>query len=216
MLKNLIKSGSHLAKHLEGPLLKEREEFLKFLSQNGLAKSTLLIKACYLLHIVRLLGLSDNSKRTCVSLADIDAAAEKWSSVSQSGKPRTSPSTKKLFSQTAISWFLRMGCMETRYTRTILACGDLHFPGTIRKYLEAPFFEERMSYLEHMRNNGFKPCVIRKAATLQLHLIDFLYLNVLQKVSHSEIEDAAQRWSNVQNISHGKITGNILALSSFK
>lgn len=216
MLKNLIKSGPHLANHLEEPLLKEREAFLKFLSQNGLAKSTLLIRVCYLLHIARLLGLSDNNKRTRISLADIDAAAEKWSSVSQSGKPRTSPSTKKLFSQTAISWLLHMGCMEKRYTRTISACGDLHFPRTIRKYLESPFFEERMSYLEHMRNNGFKPCVIRKAAIFQLHLIDFLHLNVLRKVGHSEIEDGALRWSNVQNISKNKIAGNVLALNSFK
>lgn len=216
MLKNLIKSGPHLTKHLEGPLLKEREVFLKFLSQNGFAKSTLLIKACYLLHIARLLGLNDNSKCTRISLSDIDAAAEKWSSMSQSGEPRTSPSTKDLFSQTAISWLLHMGRMEEHYTRTIRACGDLHFPETIRKYLEAPFFEERMSYLEHMRNNGFKRCVIRKAATFQLYLIDFLHLNILRKVSHSEIEDGALKWSNVQNISKNKITGNVLALNSFK
>lgn len=216
MLKNLIKSGPHLTKHLEEPLLNEREAFLKFLSQNGFAKSTLLIKAGYLLHIARLLGLRDNSNRIQISLADIDAAAEKWSSMSQSGKPRTSPSTKELFSQTAISWLLHMGRMEKRYTRTIRACGDLHLPGIIRKYLETPFFEERMSYLEHMRNNGFKPYVIRKAAISQLHLIDFLHLNVLRKVGHSEIEDAVLKWSNVPNISKNKIAGNVLALNRFK
>lgn len=101
MLKQLITDKRNLSKHLAVPLLKEREAYLESLSQKGLARSTLQIRAIYLPHIIRLLKLIDGTSKECVSLVDIDAAAEKRSTSSHTGKPRISPSTKELFTQKA-------------------------------------------------------------------------------------------------------------------
>lgn len=216
MLKQLITDKRNLSKHLAVPLLKEREAYLESLSQKGLARSTLQIRAIYLPHIIRLLKLIDGTSKECVSLVDIDAAAEKWSTSSHTGKPRISPSTKKLFTQIAIEWLIHINRMDKRYTRTIIACGNLQDSGTIRKYYEYPFFEERISYLEHMRAEGFKPYVIRRTAIYQLHAIDFLHLTTLRKVEHYEIEAAAYAWNNTNTTAKNKVIGRILAFNGFK
>lgn len=215
MLKQLITDKRNLAKHLAAPFLQEREAYLESLNQKGLAKSTLQIRAIYLPHIIRLLKI-DGSSNEYISLADIDAAAEKWSTSNQTGEPRTAPSTRKLFTQIAVEWLIYINRMDRRYIRTIIACGNLQFSGTIRKYYEYPFFEERLSYLEHIRTKGFKPCVVKEAAIYQLHAIDFLHLTTLRKVKHYEIETAAYTWSNTNTAAKNKVIGSILALNGFK
>ena len=215
MLKQLITDKRNLAKHLAAPFLQEREAYLESLNQKGLAKSTLQIRAIYLPHIIRLLKI-DGSSNEYISLADIDAAAEKWSTSNQTGEPRTAPSTRKLFTQIAVEWLIYINRMDRRYIRTIIACGNLQFSGTIRKYYEYPFFEERLSYLEHMRIKGFKPCVVKEAEIYQLHAIDFLHLTTLRKVKHYEIETAAYTWSNTNTAAKNKVIGSILALNGFK
>ena len=113
MLKQLITDKRNLAKHLAAPFLQEREAYLESLNQKGLAKSTLQIRAIYLPHIIRLLKI-DGSSNEYISLADIDAAAEKWSTSNQTGEPRTAPSTRKLFTQIAVEWLIYINRMDRR------------------------------------------------------------------------------------------------------
>ncbi len=214
MLKQLIKDKQYLAKHLTAPFLNERESYLESLSQKGFSKSTLQIRATYLLNVIKLLNLNDDTgSENCISLIDIDEAAEKWSTSGHTGIARRAPSTKKLFTQIAIEWLTHINRMDKRYARTIIACGNLQLSGTIRKYYEAPFFEERVSYLEQMRSKGFKAYVIRQAAIHQLHAIDSLHLTALRKVKHCEIEAAA---CNIDSTAKNDVMGNILINNRFK
>lgn len=59
MLNQIIRWAYYLNKHLEAPLLKEREEYLQYLSAKGYCRETLKITAEYLLRIVEFLHLEE-------------------------------------------------------------------------------------------------------------------------------------------------------------
>jgi integrase/recombinase XerD len=64
-----------IRRHRSGPLARERESFLDYLSENGTLRPNLRIVAAYLLTIVAVLKLRELRS---VTLAEIDAAARRW------------------------------------------------------------------------------------------------------------------------------------------
>ena len=58
MLETIVRRKWYLQKHLEAPLLKEREDFLETMMRRGMARSSLLCFADYLLVIVKMLSMT--------------------------------------------------------------------------------------------------------------------------------------------------------------
>lgn len=63
MLEMIIKRKWYLQKHLDAPLLKEREDYLEIMAQKGIVRSSLLSMADYLLLIVNMLSMADEQPR---------------------------------------------------------------------------------------------------------------------------------------------------------
>ena len=66
MLENIIRRKWYLQKHLDAPLLKEREEYLTLMYKKRLSHSYLLSIADYLLLIVQELRLTDDENRMVI------------------------------------------------------------------------------------------------------------------------------------------------------
>ena len=78
MLEKFFKDKRATKKHLEAPMLKERDEFLTFKLNQGRSQKRLLSIADYLLIIVEKLNLTDDDYRK-VSIQEIEKAATEWS-----------------------------------------------------------------------------------------------------------------------------------------
>ena len=78
MLEMIIKRKWYLQKHLDAPLLKEREDYLEIMAQKGIVRSSLLSMADYLLLIVNMLSMADEQPRK-ITIQEIKDAAELWS-----------------------------------------------------------------------------------------------------------------------------------------
>lgn len=68
-------------------------------------------------------------------------------------------------------------------------------PSILGKYLSAPLFEERLRYLLHCEQTGFRRSQLRKIAAHQVHLVHLLPLQAGDRVPLSRIRDAAGKWS---------------------
>ena len=75
MLETILERPSTLKRHRDVPLLKEREEFLQRLHQQGTSRAALRNLASELIHVVRLLRLG---KLRDVSPEEIHRAAERF------------------------------------------------------------------------------------------------------------------------------------------
>ena len=68
-------------------------------------------------------------------------------------------------------------------------------PCTIAKYREAPHDGARLRYLQHLQDCGAKPRTLRSIASHQLGLTRLLDLGEGERVSVSQVEAAAGKWS---------------------
>lgn len=75
MFEELMSDVSALARHRTGPLVKERELFLRYLRTCGTGRENIRTTACYLLQIIRLLNLRQLRN---VSPDEIDRASDRW------------------------------------------------------------------------------------------------------------------------------------------
>ena len=66
---------------------------------------------------------------------------------------------------------------------------------TIERYRAAPLAEERLRYLQHLRDAGVKPSTLQGVAASQLGLVDLVDFSIHDKVSVSEVETAAKEWA---------------------
>lgn len=75
MIESIIVRPNARARHLQAPLLSEREDYLSHLSRGGLEISSLRFKASLLLHVLRLLSISTPRQ---VTLDEVREAASAW------------------------------------------------------------------------------------------------------------------------------------------
>ncbi len=108
MLEMIIKRKWYLQKHLDAPLLKERESYLEIVAQKGIVRSSLLSMADYLLLIVNMLPVTDEQPRK-ITIQEIKVAAELWSDTIKNHpmKRQHSPSSVTKFMNIAFSWLSR-------------------------------------------------------------------------------------------------------------
>lgn len=119
MLEYIIRRKWYLQKHLDAPLLKEREEYLTLMYKKGLSHSYLLSIADYLLLIVQELRLTDDENRM-VSIQEIFENAECWAHTIKNHpmKRRFSPSSVSKFKSIAFKWLSHIGRMDYSYVTT--------------------------------------------------------------------------------------------------
>lgn len=205
MLEQIIKRKFYLAKHLVAPLLAEREEYVGYFHAKGRSRHYLLSIADYTLLIVRLLNLK-NGTQAPVPVSAIEAAADKWANMELNHpmKRRYSATGKLKFITIALGWLQRIGRLEPQFEDSKTLINELFFKRHIKKkYLSAPFLQERLSYLLEWKNNGASQFQLREIANYQLHIIHYLRLTELRPVTEPEICHAAQVWSNESGI-HGR------------
>jgi integrase/recombinase XerD len=147
MIETITPWPSVRLRHESAPLLKEREQYLSHLLQQGYRRGTVRSTAAYLIHIVRVMNM--NSMRI-VSQREIESAGQSWATydgplrrkLSLGGSPR-------LFVHIAHAWLRFHGRLETpppnRFHRVIAefidAMRSVHgmAPDTVRSYSSRVF-----------------------------------------------------------------------------
>ena len=112
MFNQLLDRIYYVKRHQEAPFLQERLKYLKYWSDNGARRSTLLGIANYLIVIIEYLKLETKKQ---VSLSNIKKAAKKWAGRSQRrGKMKSqfSKSAESRFIYIATQWLRMIGFLK--------------------------------------------------------------------------------------------------------
>ena len=197
MLEMIIRRKWYLQKHLEAPLLKEREEFLEIMMRRGMVRSSLLSQADYLLVIVKMLSMEDGQQRK-ISIQEIKNAAEEWSRTIKNHpmKRQHSPSSVAKFMDIAFKWLSHIGMLDDLYCDSNLILNRL-FERKYHKlrYLTYPLLEERAAHLDSWEKSGAAVQTLRQIAAYQLHAIDLLHVENGKTVTEVDLWSAADVWA---------------------
>lgn len=111
MFERLFKYPSVLARHRQGPLAEDREEFLQHCADQGMAHGTLLRIASELLVIARQI---DTAAEALVTPRQIEVAADRWAR-RQRRRSRSTGSrwSRELFVHMATRWLCFLGRLKT-------------------------------------------------------------------------------------------------------
>ena len=196
MLDHLIKRAYYLKKHLDAPLLKERQAYLEFWASKGVSKHTLKSIADYLLRIVQFLHLKNDNR--VVAIETIEKAAAAWGKFRYNHpmKKSYSPSGEKKFMLFALDWLKRMNLRKELPEERIALFNKLfERRHALRRHTSAPLLQERLLYLQHWANLQAKDSTLRKIASYQLLIIKLLNFHTVRAVAFHEIEEAALKWA---------------------
>lgn len=204
MLEQLIKRAYHLNKHLEAPLLKERQDYIQHWASKGVCQHTLKSIADYLLRIVQFLHLENAG---IITLKAVKKAAFAWGNF-QSNHPM-----KKSFSKTgeekfvsfSIDWLKRINRLENLPEEQIPLFNHLfERRHALKRHTSAPLLQERLLYLQHQADLKARESTLRSIAQYLLIIIDILHLHTIRKISIDEIEKAALEWAENERVSRRK------------
>lgn len=218
MLEKVIKRKFYLQKHLDAPLLYERESYIEKSAERGLVRTSLKAIADYLLVIINVLSLKDTPKQE-VSLEKIIEGSEKWANLiaDHPMKRSISPSVKARFFDIALDWLGYVGLLDKRCNPDNNILSALFTRGLHRvRHLTAPMFKERIAYIESWRNRGAAECTMRKIAQYQLHGIDFIpSILVGGRVTEEMLLSAADKWCQTEDKACRKEKGTSGSRKSF-
>ena len=129
-------------RHANAPLLEERERFLQHLSKNGRSRTSIRMAAAYLIHIVRIMELTELRS---VSIDEIREAGQAWASYVGPDRRCQIQGSADGFIRTARQW--------------LAYSGSLPLP-------HPPFSEQLNQFAEAMRTvRGLAPATIRGYST---------------------------------------------------
>lgn len=197
MLKELIKRAYYLKKHLEAPLLEEREYYLRQWADKGAALSSLKSVANYLLRIVEFLQLETAS--TKVSLERIEQAAKAWAGFQYNHpmKRKYSQTGQQRFIWFCIDWLKQIDRLaplpEEQEPLFLRLFGRRH---ALKRYTSAPLLRERLEYLQYWAALNASDSTLRRIAQYQLLIMDLLPFRALRPVYTHEIERVADEWGS--------------------
>lgn len=202
MLETIIRRKWYLKKHLDAPLLKERESYLTLMaSKRDYSPSYLLSLADYLLLIVTTLKLEDHILDK-VPINNIRDAAETWSNTKKNHpmkRKENTPSSFTKYMDIAFPWLAYIGRLDNFYTDSSIVLNRLFTRKHHKlRYLSYPLLEERDSYLQMWEAKGAVVQTLRSIAAYQLHLIDYLHVEDGRMVSETEIQKTADLWMTIQ------------------
>lgn len=218
MLEKVIKRKFYLQKHLDAPLLYERESYLEKIAERGLARESLKCISDYLLVIIKMLSIKDTRKQE-VRIEEILKGSENWANLitDHPMKRKVSPSTKAKFFDIALDWLGHAGLLDKRCHPENNVLSALFTRGHHKvRHLIAPMFNERVAYIDSWKNRGATDGTLRKIAQYQLHGIEFIpSILTNEKISRETVISAADEWSQTENKACKKKTGSTGSRKSF-
>lgn len=181
MIETLFKNPTKAKLHLLSPLPQERESFLKVMKQKGRCLRSLQMAADYLLFAIQTLALNDNHR--IVRLEDIMSSGKLW-------KDKKS----KFYVSTVIKWLYSNKMLDHRYYDNGVVFNRFSTICHYRlRYLTYPLYQERLVYLEYLKNNGASFSTLREHAETQLVIIDKLNIKDRRLITKAEIKEAILR-----------------------
>src|SRR5271168_91358 len=109
MIESLFVRKHAIARHLNGPLLKEREEYLQYLSTQEMHPANMQTVAIDLLHVIRVMGITELRE---VDDLEIRMAAERWAQEIKPQNYRGGNKTSAIkFAHVARRWFRYLGLL---------------------------------------------------------------------------------------------------------
>lgn len=198
----MIKRKFYLQKHLDAPLLYERESYLKKIAERGLERETLKVFADYLLVIIKVLSLKDAHKQE-VRLEEILRGSEIWANLINDHpmKRTVSPTVRAKFFDIALDWLGYIGLLDKRCRPENNILSALFTRGHHKvRHLTAPMLKERTAYIESWKNRGATDGTMRKIAQYQLHGLDFIHsIMTGGNISREMLVSAAEEWCQTEN-----------------
>lgn len=182
MIEILFKNSTKAKVHLLSPRLQERESFLEEMKQKGRCLRSLQMAADYLLFAVRTLDLNDNSNEV-VRLEYIVSSGELW-------KDKNS----KFYVSTVVKFLYSIKLLDLRYYDNGILFNSFSTVCHYRlRYLTYLLYQERLVYLEYLKNNGAAFNTLREYAETQLVIVDKLSIKDKRLVTEAEITEAILR-----------------------
>jgi site-specific recombinase XerD len=127
MIEGLSCLPSVRLRHSNAPLLKEREQFLQHLSAQGLCRVSIRMTAAYLLHIVRIMALSELRN---VTVEEIEAAGQVWATY-------VGPERRKSQLRGITKYFVRRAKQWFTFNGSLAPAPVPHFSVQIEHYADA-------------------------------------------------------------------------------
>ena len=210
MITQLFKFKSTQRKHLDAPLLQVRIRFLIMKSEHGLCQEHLKDWARLLLAFVSYYNLQDECTER-ISLNEVVSKAKLWAKAISKNSHRKKTHKMVLdeekFIVRSIDFLGYINLLDIRYSdKMVNLLVERKFDKV--KLIVAPFFQERISFLNEYHLSGHKKETLRRYAQYQLHLIEFLGLRNTKMVTAEEIFAAAKKWKNYSDPSLHKKSGS--------
>lgn len=210
MITQLFKFKSTQRKHLDAPLLQVRIRFLIMKSEHGLCQEHLKDWARLLLAFVSYYNLQDECTER-ISLNEVVSKAKLWAKAISKNSHRKKTHKMVLdeekFIVRSTDFLGYINLLDIRYSdKMVNLLVERKFDKV--KLIVAPFFQERISFLNEYHLSGHKKETLRRYAQYQLHLIEFLGLRNTKMVTDEEIFAAAKKWKNYSDPSLHKKSGS--------
>jgi len=202
MLEKVVLRKFYLERHLQCPLLREREDYVRSFYEKGKGHSYLSAIANYTLRIVELLHLTD-ADRHLVSADDISDAAEEWAKMETVHplKRSYSVSGRYAFIKIATDWLKRINRLAPLIEDSVPVFNELFERNyTRRKMVAAPLLKERIEYIKYWKERGATRFTQREIAVYELHIIRYLSFSQIRTVTIVEIKNAALVWAKEEKI----------------
>lgn len=202
MFTTIYKTESIVRVHTSAPLLKERINFLLQKEKEGLGLRVIQLYANHLLFAVNHLKIKDESTSP-VLFSEILKTGEKWFG-EKSAKKRVPESNdlitkKRNFISFTVKWLASIGRVDPCYYDNQLIFNRFNKEPYFRiKYYSAPFFKERLDYLNYLELNGMCKSTLREYAEYQIIIINHLRLKYLAPTNKELICKSAKEWQSLQ------------------
>lgn len=196
MLEKLIKRAYYLKRHLEAPLLKERENYLRQWADKGAAHCSLKSAANYLLRIVEFLQLGKTVGQ--ISMESIENSAKAWAGFQYNHpmKQKYSKTGEQRFIWFCIDWLKQIDRLAPLPQEKEPLFLRLFERGhALKRHTSAPLLSERLEYLKYWADLNAADSTLRKIAQYQLLIMERLPFRTLRRVYTYEIERIAEQWA---------------------
>lgn len=193
-------------RQLKSPLLRERNEFLSLKRAQGLKLECLKGWANHLLRFVNDFNLSDGDN----SRVSIDAIVNKArlnltkpSYDRNANKDSCKSKSEEYYIIRSVDFLDYIGLLDERYYNKTLNALVSRKLSKIRLII-APFFKERMNFIESKKSTGFLKRTLCKCAQCQLHILSFLNISEARNITEQEIHLAAEDYFRQEDPSRHK------------
>lgn len=197
MWDQLIKRSYYRQRHLDAPLLDERQAYIQRWADEGKSLTTLKDAANYLLRVVEFLHL--DIYRT-ITLDEIESASNDWGRYQYNHPQKRAPFSKcgkERFVWYAIDWLKKLGWLEPLPEEQIPLFNKIfERRHALKSHVNAPLLEDRLKYLQYWSDNGATLSTLRHIAHHLLGIIDYLDLLKKKTITLKEIQKAADKWAS--------------------